>query len=307
MAEADERPESDETEASADVDAGEEGEYEEAEEPSLPWQWMAWGALGLAVIAALYFGVGFMGRQRDVKEARRLMAEGKNAEAAQLLGTTLSRSPNSDQVLLLKIKAEFLAGNWPAAAALMQRYSGQSIKGGDLGAEVGAIAQRAQAALRLHDEAKQLFGRGEAAKAEVVLTEAAGLYPEAPEIRESLLTVQGSTAFQKKEYARFLEIAEEAVKRRPGSPMATALLASALSAQYAATGEASYRERAEQTLDQARKLSESSEPARVAYEEYSERIRHRLQTREIIDRAEYDRRFRMPAAAQKEKEKEKTR
>ena len=106
-------------------------------------------------------------------------------------------------------------------------------------------------------------------------------------------------AFQKKDYGRFLKIAEDAVQRRPESPAALALLASALSAQYAATGEAPYRERAQKALEDAARTSEGSAADKARYEEYAPRIRHRLETREIVDRAEYDRRFRAPKSEKK--------
>lgn len=276
----------------SDDDAYDDGE----DSSSLPWQWIAAAAVVLALLGGAYYGYRYWQVRRDVKAAERLVADGKPAEAAALLDATLARSPESSQALLLKMKAEFLSGNWRGAGELFERNAGRTVKG-ELAAEVNTIAQRAHTAVQRHGEAKLLFERGELDKAELLLTEAVGLYPESQEIRESLETVQGSQAFQKKDYARFVEIAERGAERRPDSPTALALLASALSAQYAATGEARYRERAEQALEAARKLAEPIPPARAAYEEYSERIRHRLQTREIIDRAEYDRRFRTAAAA----------
>ena len=108
--------------------------------------------------------------------------------------------------------------------------------------------------------------------------------------------LRANAAFQAKDYPRFLAVTEESARRRPESFVAQGMLASALAAQYAATGEAAFRTRALEALDKAKALSERTPGALALYEEYQARIHHRLDTREIIDRAEYDRRFRAAKA-----------
>ena len=73
--------------------------------------------------------------------------------------------------------------------------------------------------------------------------------------------------------------------------MVVAELASALACKYAVTADVSFRDRAVQALEESRSLSKTPEEQK-AFKEYSERINHRLTTREIIDKREYDRRFR---------------
>jgi len=287
MTDADEREEAEESE-----DDGAEPDYEDdGEGAPLPWKKIGIAAAIVGVLAGGYYGIGYLRLDGKLDEAERLIAAKQHTEAIAVLDQALATSPDSGRGLLLKMKAEFLRGNWQAAGALAQQNDGKTVKG-ELAAEVNTIAARAQAALRAAGQARELFGRGEAEKAELLLSEAAGLYPESAEIRDSFDSVSGTVAFQKKEYARFLKIAEESVERRPESPAALALLASALSAQYAATGEATYRERGEKALERAASISTKDPMAKALYEEYSPRIRHRLETREIIDRAEYDRRFR---------------
>jgi hypothetical protein len=145
-------------------------------------------------------------------------------------------------------------------------------------------------------QAKQRFEQGDVATAERLLLEALALYPESPEMQDALASVQAAAAFQSKDYARFRAVAEEAVVRRPHSSPMLGLLASALATQYAASGDETYRTRALEVLEQARQEAERSPPTKALYDEYSVRVRHRLDTREIIDRAEYDRRFRGAAA-----------
>ena len=157
--------------------------------------------------------------------------------------------------------------------------------------------ERQRQALVLAVEARASFEQGDLAAAERKYAEAARLLPDSVEIRQSLANLRGAQAFSKKDYAGFLAIAEEGVRHAPGSWNAVALLASALSAQYAATGDAAYKARAEEALEKARRLSDGNAQALAMYQEYSDRIRHRLDTREILERAEYDRRFRGKSSA----------
>jgi hypothetical protein len=100
------------------------------------------------------------------------------------------------------------------------------------------------------------------------------------------------TAFEAKDYDRFVSMSEQVVKNNPNSAEAIAMLSSALACKYAVTGDSIYRERAEDLLMQADKLSRSTAEERNGFQEYSERIRYRLVSREIIDTDEYNRRFR---------------
>ncbi len=45
-------------------------------------------------------------------------------------------------------------------------------------------------------------------------------------------------------------------------------------------------------LEKSRQLSQGDKEAEQSYQEYAERIQYRLDTRGIIDKQEYDRRFR---------------
>lgn len=94
-------------------------------------------------------------------------------------------------------------------------------------------------------------------------------------------------AFDRKNYREFLRLAEEAEKQRPNEAMTIAQVASAHACLYAAHGNASERKAAEAKLAEAKKLNDKS----LNSSDFEERIRHRLETREIIDRDEFLRRF----------------
>ena len=101
----------------------------------------------------------------------------------------------------------------------------------------------------------------------------------------------GGAAFEHKDYDRFLELSKSALKMSPQDPRLLATVASGLACKYATTGLPEYRTQAEQALAQAREQSLSAEE-KANYEEYAERIVYRLNSREIIDKDVYDRRFR---------------
>jgi hypothetical protein len=103
-------------------------------------------------------------------------------------------------------------------------------------------------------------------------------------------------AFDRKDYHRFLEIAEQLVREQPRDPMALAQVASACACLYVVEDKKEWRDRAEAKLEEAKAIDSNA----VAAARYEERICHRLQTREIIDRKEYLRRF--PEAAKSAEE-----
>ena len=104
-----------------------------------------------------------------------------------------------------------------------------------------------------------------------------------------LLLEQASlgAAFDRKDYDRFLQLAEERARQHPQDSIAQAQVASALACQYAAHGDGDLRRRAEAKLEEAKRID--SKPLQAA--RYDERILHRLQTREIISGEEFLRRF----------------
>ena len=87
----------------------------------------------------------------------------------------------------------------------------------------------------------------------------------------------------------------------PNSPLAIAGVASALACKYARDGDPNDKKMALELLQRAKALPEGADQIAP----YEQRILFRLETREIIDRDEFDRRFpggwSPPAGAQPEK------
>lgn len=99
-------------------------------------------------------------------------------------------------------------------------------------------------------------------------------------------------AFDSKDYDKFLTLARRDADQDPGSTTAWAQVASAFACKYAVTGQETYKSEAMKYLAKARELAGE---AMADFKEYEARILYRLQTREIINKAEYDRRLRLMA------------
>jgi hypothetical protein len=114
-------------------------------------------------------------------------------------------------------------------------------------------------------------------------------YPRNPQGDELIENGRIGEAFDHKDYATFALIAGDTLARHPDDPAAAAQMASALACQYAVTGQDTYRVQALAMMDRARQNA-AAHGADIT--EYQERILYRLKTRDIIDKKEYDRRFR---------------
>ncbi len=119
-------------------------------------------------------------------------------------------------------------------------------------------------------------------------------YPEFELADDLILQAEAGAAFEAKDYDAFLAKARELEERGPRRAMAVAQVASALACKYAVTGQQPLKDQALKKLQHAAELVRDE---RQHFEEYRQRILHRLNTREIISKKEYDRRFGRKGAA----------
>jgi hypothetical protein len=115
----------------------------------------------------------------------------------------------------------------------------------------------------------------------------AGHLPPAYRVAEMEQQAAMGAAFDRHDYDRFLQFAEEMAERHPRDAVLQAQVASALACQYAVHGDAALRARAEAKLAEAKRIGNVA----VQAVHYEERIRHRLETREIIGGQEFMKRF----------------
>lgn len=104
-------------------------------------------------------------------------------------------------------------------------------------------------------------------------------------------------AFNDKNYEQFLQLALELEKSNPTSHFAIAQVASAYACIYAIKGQAENKEKAMDYLGKAEK--QTDDLSRKDFEEYRDRILHRLSTREIITREQYYQRIGKPLPGDK--------
>jgi tetratricopeptide (TPR) repeat protein len=261
----------------------------------------AWLKAGLALtlvllVVALVHGAPYFRAGRQFFRGERLVSAHRYADAAAPLRAALAAAPECPKCRLLLAKADLLSGNPRDAYDVVKD---RSFEKSDLSADVKADFQRVDQAIALYNDAGEQYKQKNYDTAIAKLQGAEKLYPEWPELVLAEHGIRVGQAFDRKDYDAFLQLAETDWKAQPTSDSASAL-SGALACKYAITGQEEYRRSSEEMLARARTLAVTPDEKEVV-EEYSDRLRHRLSTREIIDKEEYDRRFRQKAEPPKGK------
>jgi hypothetical protein len=264
--------------------------------------WLKASLAGLLILLALalvngrqYFKAGSM-----MYKGERLIEEGHFAQAIPYLQETVRIAPQSDKAVLLLAKAALKTGDIDTADKAIQGHSGGHFEEADKPEfrEVRGLWDRAMKAMEKAEQASKLAKQsGHSAEAAKLMHEAAQAYPELPNLTVAADSLDEGAAFEGGDYDRFLQLAQQHFKLKP-NPMTAGAVASAFACKYAKTGEQAYREQSEAMLAQAANDVKNDPEAQKAYDEYAERIRYRLKSREIIDTDEYNRRFRAGQTAQ---------
>ncbi len=263
------------------------------------WPYPVWlkaslaGLLALLAVALVH-GKKYFRAGSDMYKGERLVHERRYAQALPYLQRTVEIAPRSDKAVLLLGKAALLTGNVQIAQKAIQGHNEGHFEDADNEdfREVNALWTRAVSALNKVDQASKLAEQdGRAADAARLMHEAASGYPELPGLAVAAEAFDEGADFERKDYDGLLVIARKQWDQFPGSATASRL-ASALACKYAVTGDAQFSQQAEAMLDKAHQLAANDAEQEKQYQEYSERIRYRLRSREIISPSEYNRRFR---------------
>lgn len=263
------------------------------------WPYPVWLKAALAVllvllVISLVHGRKYFRSGRTMYVGERLVDDGRYAEALPYLEETLRVAPGSDKAVLLTAKAALKIGDFDTASKALQGHDGGKFADGKDAKflEVNALWERALGALEKADKASKLEEQdGHAAEAARLMHEAAASYPEASSLAVAAEGYDAGAAFERMDYDAYLAIAEKLWKEYPSS-LASAAVASAFACQYAATGDMSYRKQAEEMLQKAGQQAQANPDEMKDFQEFAERIRYRIDTRQIIGRQEYDRKFR---------------
>jgi tetratricopeptide (TPR) repeat protein len=256
--------------------------------------WLRLALAGLLVLLgfALVHGAPFFKAGRALVIGERLVAARRYPEAILRLQEALATAPGCEKGVLLLAKAELLTGRFVEAQKALVGHRGGQYKEGPLATEVKKLYERAGKSLEKADLARKLYEQKKWDEAARSMREAATLYPELPFLAATADSLDATGAFERRDYDGFLEIAQRAWKNHPDSSEFAGMLASALACKYAVTGEQAFRTRSEEMLARARQLAASSPQAKERQQDLEERTRYRLESRQIIDIDEYNRRFR---------------
>jgi tetratricopeptide (TPR) repeat protein len=253
-----------------------------------------WVKASLALLLVLLGVALWHGRRpfsagRHMMRGERAMAHQDYKAAGDEFAQVLNVFPDMQKAILLGAKAHFMDGDPDGA---MKFLNGRASYDHDaLYLEVNGLFKRSVSAVRKARRAVQLDAAGQSEEAARLMNEAATEYSQAQNLGIMAQVYSARAAFYRKDYDASLKFSQAAWDKNPADPNLTASLAAALACKYAVTGDPQFQTQAEQMLAKARELSDNTPANHAAYLEYSPRILYRLKSREIIDNAEYQRRF----------------
>jgi hypothetical protein len=266
-------------------------------------QWLKMSLVALLILLAfsLAHGRKYFQAGKNLYLGEQLVEKGQYEKALPYLKETLKTAPNSDKGALLTAKAALLAGDPATAEIALNGHNGGKFENADKPEfrEVDDLWNRALNAAKDLERARKLEDQeGKEIEAASLAHKAAATYPQFPQIDVLLAMYDQGAAFARKDYDTFLSLAEKNWRAMPSGSTA-AMYSSALACKYALTSDAAYRQRSVEMLAKAKELSSGNKDALESLAEFEQRNNYRLESRVIIDKAEYDRKFRNGKSAAK--------
>jgi hypothetical protein len=136
-----------------------------------------------------------------------------------------------------------------------------------------------------------LLGQDKPAEALKLLQSCVGRVAAESNIDELIMNAKVGVAFNQRDYDEFLQLALETEAKHKDDPVYAGQLASAFACKYAETQDEQYKTKSLAALDRSKTLVSSKPEYKGFYSEYEQRILHRLHTREIISRSEFQKRY----------------
>jgi tetratricopeptide (TPR) repeat protein len=267
--------------------------------PYPQWLKFSLAALLLLLVFALYSGRKYFQAGKDLYRGEQLVEQGNYQQALPYLKATVKLAPNSDKGVLLTAKAAILSGDLQTASQALQGHNGGQFENADKPEfqEVRDLWKNVNVAMEKLGQAAKLEAQdGHEVEAAKLAHEAAAIYPQFPNINILMDQYDEGVVFAQKNYDAFLALAQKDWDLVPAGSTA-AMLSSALACKYATTGDAIYRQRSEEMLAKAKELAKGDNESTANLTEFEQRNRYRLDTRQIITKAQYDRKFRSSMTA----------
>lgn len=259
--------------------------------PFPSWLKIALVAAMLLLAVSLVHGAKYFRLGRDYYRGQRQLKAKQYVAAAQSLTPVADAAPECEQCVLLLAKAYLLNGQPDLAWKAAKKYHDGRFQENDAEREVEALFNKFTNAANSMEAAQKLYLEHKEEESLNALQKAATQYPEWDVPRQQVKALKVAIAFDHKDYDQFLSLAQETYRTEPKSPNTVAQLASALACKYAVTGDQRFLDESHKYLAEAHGLVTREEDT-AEYQEYAERIEHRLQSREIITREEYNKRYR---------------
>ena len=176
-------------------------------------------------------------------------------------------------------KAVFLEGRLVDGAGQMQTAARLVPESGDMATLSNLMSGLVEMQEENYEKALDHFGR------------CSGLPPDFG-LDTLIVRCRIGAAFDNKDYREFLKFALQFQESSPDDPVSVAQVSSAYACLYATNGNDEDKDKAMEFLSRAEKLSVNSVDS--GFDEYKERILHRIETREVISRQEYYERMGKP-------------
>jgi hypothetical protein len=126
--------------------------------------------------------------------------------------------------------------------------------------------------------------------------------PSSFPIEEMIANAEVGVAFDNKDYDKFLAIATQLSEKYPDDPRNMAQISSAYACKYAVTGDEQFKKQSLEYLEKAKSMSQKKNGLNE-FAEYEDRILYRLETRDIISRDDFKKKFHNGWKKQKEQSK----
>jgi tetratricopeptide (TPR) repeat protein len=258
--------------------------------------WLAGSLFALLILlaAALVHSNRYFAVARDLYRGERMVSARQYDKAAPLLLPSVEIAPQCDKCVLLYAKAAILSGDpWSATLAVKGHNRGYFSNPNDtLAIEVKQLFDRINPALELTLSARLKYSKKDYEGGIKDLQEAKRIYPELGSYLDVAIdSAKANLAFDAKDYDGFLSLEQALMQRYPEDPSIVGGVASALACKYVTTGDENYKTQALAMFARAKTLA-VSRSQQEAFAEFSERILFRINSKEIIDTEEYNRRFR---------------
>jgi hypothetical protein len=250
------------------------------------WLKIAFTALVLLLGISLVHGRSYFAAGRSYYKGKKLLENGQPTEAVPYFQQALESGTTSGDVLQNAALAYLRAGMPEQAVKLVE---GRTFEKTDLFRAVESEFNRYVQASTKADHAAQMYKEKNYQEAAKSMHEAAAVYPELPAFAQAANRLDYSVLFDAGDYDGLVTLSEK-LWARDQSYDSAASLAGAYACRYAVNGDDEVKRKAVGMMEKAKLLAVSKDD-KDDFMEWQPRFDHRIQTRRIVTKEQYDAMF----------------